>query len=49
MDVFNLIYKALQIIYVIIPKELFIVILGSIIVGIYYSFKERNEKKTKSH
>ena len=44
MDVFSLIYEALQIIYTIIPKELFIVILGTIIVGIYYSFKERDEK-----
>ena len=49
MDVFSLIYEALQIIYAIIPKELFIIILGIIIVGIYQSFKERNEKKTKSH
>ena len=44
MDVFSLIYEALQIIYTIIPKELFIVILSIIIVGIYYSFKERDEK-----
>ena len=44
MDVFSLIYEALQIIYTIIPKELFIVSLSIIIVGIYYSFKERDEK-----
>ena len=49
MDVFNLIYEALQIIYAIIPKELFIIILGIIIVGIYQSFKEKNEKKTKGN
>ena len=48
MDVFSLTHEALLIIYSIIPKDLFIVILSIITVGIYYSFKERYEKNQTS-
>ena len=41
MDVFNLIYEALQIIYAIIPKELFIIILG--IITVFRILESRNE------
>ena len=47
MDVFSLIYEALQITYAIIPKELFIVILGCIVVFVYAHFKDTREKNSE--
>jgi len=43
MDVFSVIYEALQIIYAIIPKDLFIIILGCLLVGLFYTYKGENK------
>ena len=45
MDVFSLIYEALQITYAIIPKELFLIILGIIIVFLYAHFNDTIGRK----
>ena len=47
MDVFSLIYEALQMTYAIIPKELFIIILGCIVVFLYAHFKDTREKNSE--
>ena len=42
MDVFSLIFESLQIVYSIIPKELFIIVVGSIIASLILTKKDKN-------
>lgn len=42
MDVVSLINEALQIVYAIIPKELFIIIIGGLIYGIIFNRAEKS-------
>ena len=45
MDAISLINEALQIVYSIIPQELFIVILGCLVMGIFFKREDKNSAK----
>ena len=45
MDVISLINESLQIIYAIIPQELFIIILACLVMGIFTKGEDRNSAK----
>jgi len=45
MDVISIIHEELLIVYSIIPKELFIIILGGIITTLIFNKKETNAEK----
>ena len=42
MDVFSLIYEALQIVYTFIPQEVVIIILACLVMGIFTKREDRN-------
>tara|TARA_S200000501_G_scaffold291414_1_gene276626 strand:+ start:252 stop:389 length:138 start_codon:yes stop_codon:yes gene_type:complete len=45
MDVSSIIFEALQIIYAIVPKELVIVFLALIIMGIFFNKEDKDSAK----
>ena len=48
MDAVNLIFEALQIVYALVPKELFIIIIGCLIYGIIFNRAEKSIEDKKS-
>ena len=48
MDAVSLIHEALQIVYALVPKELFIVIIGCLIFGIIFNRAEKSIEDKKS-
>ena len=45
MDAISLINEALQIVYSLIPRELFIVILACLVMGIFFKGEDKNSAK----
>ena len=45
MDVISLINEALQIIYAFVPKELVIIILAGMIMGLFFNREDKNSAK----
>ena len=45
MDAISLINEALQIVYSLIPQELFIVILACLVMGIFFKGEDKNSAK----
>jgi len=48
MDAVNLIFEALHIVYALVPKELFIIIIGCLIYGIIFNRAEKSIEDKKS-